>query len=219
MQQSPDCLPRHSSTTHSLSPTQSCELHPGLIELFVDGKEDSLPDAGRLDELGLGEGSVVFMLQRESWCWTECGGQVTLSEGGLVATKTGATGASWQLVTGGEPMTEGRHYWEVQLTSGKGIFAVGALRPDLWRDHGTDHMHAKDAFFIHEVRARSSGLPLPPPLALALALTPSRRRLHPRGGGLVEPLTALQHALYNLSAQCANTTLTLHSASQLPSTH
>jgi hypothetical protein len=40
------------------------DIDPGLIELFVDGKEDGLPDAGRLDELGLGSGSVVFMLHR-----------------------------------------------------------------------------------------------------------------------------------------------------------
>ena len=40
-------------------------MDPGLIELFVGGKEDGLPDAGRLDELSLGEGSVVFMLLRQ----------------------------------------------------------------------------------------------------------------------------------------------------------
>ena len=42
---------------------QLCDTDPGLIELFVDGKEDRLSDLGRLDGLGLGEGSVVFMLQ------------------------------------------------------------------------------------------------------------------------------------------------------------
>jgi hypothetical protein len=26
--------------------------------------------------------------------------------------------STWRLVTGGEPMTEGRHYWEIELTSG-----------------------------------------------------------------------------------------------------
>ena len=81
-------------------------MDPGLIELFVDGKEDGLPNSGRLDGLGLGEGSVVFMLQRVSWHWTERGSGIALSEDGLVAT-TSKTG--WQLVTGGEPMTEGRH--------------------------------------------------------------------------------------------------------------
>ena len=39
-------------------------MDPGLIELFVNCKEDELPDAGRLDELGLGTGSEVFALFR-----------------------------------------------------------------------------------------------------------------------------------------------------------
>jgi hypothetical protein len=39
-------------------------MHPGLIELFVAADENGLPDAGRLDMLGLGNGSVVFLLQR-----------------------------------------------------------------------------------------------------------------------------------------------------------
>ena len=58
------------------------DMHPDLIELFVDGTEDALPDSGRLDGLGLGEGSVVFMLQRLGWCWTAGGSGITLSEDG-----------------------------------------------------------------------------------------------------------------------------------------
>jgi hypothetical protein len=42
-------------------------MDPGLIELFVDGTENALPDSGRLDDLGLGSGSVVFMLHRPGW--------------------------------------------------------------------------------------------------------------------------------------------------------
>ena len=83
------------------------DIDPGLIELFVDGKEDGLPDAGRLDLLGLGSGSVVFMLHRLGWRWDECGSTIALSGEGLVATKDDAGS---QLVTGGSPMTEGRHY-------------------------------------------------------------------------------------------------------------
>jgi hypothetical protein len=125
------------------------DLDPGLIELFVDGKEDGLPDAGRLDALGLGSGSVVFMLHRPGWRWAECGKETTLSEDGLVAT-TPANPSDWQLVTGGLPMTEGRHYWEVELTAGdaqqQGPVLVGAVRPGL--DHDEDHQHTNDAFFI-----------------------------------------------------------------------
>ena len=108
-------------------------MDPGLIELFVDGKEDGLPDSGRLDGLGLGEGSVVFMLFRQGWRWTACGSKMALSEDGLVAT-AGSDG--YHLVTGGEPMTEGRHYWEVEITKQVKpyIFVVGAVRPGLDHD-------------------------------------------------------------------------------------
>jgi hypothetical protein len=118
-------------------------MNPGLIELFVDGKEDGLPDARRLDELGLGSGSVVFMLFRQGWRWEECGSGMALSGEGLVATKTAYTGAG-QLVTGGSPMTEGRHYWEVELTGN--CIMVGAVRPGL--DHDKEHFDTNDAYFI-----------------------------------------------------------------------
>jgi hypothetical protein len=122
-------------------------LDPGLIELFVDGKEDGLPDAGRLDELGLGSGSVVFMLHRLGWRWDACGSGMALSEDGLVATKNTD---GHQLVTGGSPMTEGRHYWEVEHTPADAAeiwFMVGAVRPGL--DHDKDHFISNDAYFIH----------------------------------------------------------------------
>ena len=45
-----------------------------------------VPDLGRLDGLGLGEGPVAFMLQRLGRRWTACRKDVTLSEDGLVAT-------------------------------------------------------------------------------------------------------------------------------------
>jgi hypothetical protein len=120
-------------------------MDPGLIELFVDGQEDGLPDSGRLDGLGLGEGSVVFMLQRAGWRWAACGSEMALSEDGLVVTK-GSRG--WRLVTGGEPMTEGRHYWEVEVTKREeGACMLGAVRPGL--DHDKDHFNTNDAYFIY----------------------------------------------------------------------
>jgi hypothetical protein len=121
------------------------DLDPSLIELFVDGKEDGLPDVGRLDALGLGSGSVVFMLFRLGWRWEECGSKTALSGEGLVATKTGN---GYQLVTGGSPMTEGRHYWEVEVTAvGLGLIMIGAVRPGL--DHGKNHHNGNDAYFIY----------------------------------------------------------------------
>jgi hypothetical protein len=121
-------------------------MDPGLIELFVDGKEDGLPDSGRLDGLGLGEGSVVFMLFRQGWRWTACGSEMALSADGLVAT---AGSDAFHLVTGGEPMTEGRHYWEVEITKrveAKFFFLVGAVRPGL--DHDKKHWDSNGAYFI-----------------------------------------------------------------------
>jgi hypothetical protein len=123
-------------------------MDPGLIELFVDGTENALPDSGRLHGLGLGSGSVVFMLQRLGWRWEACGSSVTLSGEGLVATKDSGPKP---LVTGGSPMTEGRHYWEVELTRADdkdcNIF-VGAVRPGL--DHEKDHAYydTNDAYYI-----------------------------------------------------------------------
>ena len=119
-------------------------MDPGLIELFVDGKEDGLPDAGRLDDLGLGSGSVVFMLFRLGWRWEESGSNIELSGEGLVATKAVQDYKS-HLVTGGSPMTEGRHYWEVELTAGYDNL-VGAVRPGL--DHDKDHYSTNGAHFI-----------------------------------------------------------------------
>ena len=120
------------------------DIDPGLIELFVDGKEDGLPDAGRLADLGLGSGSVVFMLHRLGWRWEACGSKMALSEDGLVATKN--TTGSVHLATGGSPMTEGRHYWEVEFTSedaARVMFMVGAVRPGL--DHDKYHAFTNDA--------------------------------------------------------------------------
>jgi hypothetical protein len=137
---------------------QACDIDPRLIELFVDGEEDSLPGAWRLDGLGLGEGSVVFMLQRAGWRWTPCAG-IALSGQGLVASRPAIAAATktidygWQLVTGGLPMTEGRHYWEVELTGGSPFVMIGAARPGM-KDHDENHncsSNACDFFSVHSV--------------------------------------------------------------------
>ena len=121
-----------------------------LIDLFVDDREEGLPDSGRLDGLGLGSGSVVFALQRAGWRWEACGGKMCLGEEGLVATKGGFGPRSRgsQLVTSGEPMMKGRHYWEMKMTKwqGEGLF-LGAVRPGLDHDemhqNGTTHTSSK----------------------------------------------------------------------------
>jgi hypothetical protein len=50
---------------HALAfPAQSCGIAVGLIALFLKGVEDALPEDGRLTQLGIGDASALFMLQR-----------------------------------------------------------------------------------------------------------------------------------------------------------
>jgi hypothetical protein len=92
---------------------------------------------------------VVFMLHRLGWRWETCGSGMTLSEDWLVAECTKAGDGLFPLVTGGSPMTEGRHYWEVEITTGAVHLnlVVGAVRPGL--DHDEDHTQTNDGYFIY----------------------------------------------------------------------
>jgi hypothetical protein len=77
--------------------------------------------------------------------WATSGSDIERSS--LVATKTAGDG--WQLATGVELMTEGRHYWELEVRScaqGCVIF-FGAVRPGL--DHEQAHHNTNDAYFIN----------------------------------------------------------------------
>jgi hypothetical protein len=136
----------------------SRDLNPDLIELFIDGNENPLPDPERLDGLGLGSGSVVFMLQRAGWRWEVCGSSLTLSEDGLLVTSDTKGSYSWQLVTGGEPMTEGRHYWEVELTQSEGNgLMIGAVRPDMDYEHGHMQQHSSHLIDVGDWSLYGSG--------------------------------------------------------------
>jgi hypothetical protein len=80
----------------------------------------------------------------------ECGSTIAISSGtGLVATKEGS---GRRLVTGGSTMTEGRHYWEVQIKAEDDweiqgcILLIGAVRPGI--DHGKSHAVADYAYYI-----------------------------------------------------------------------
>jgi hypothetical protein len=68
---------------------------------------------------------------------------VTLSEGGAVATQT--RGSYFTLTTTGTELTEGKHYWEVELLSmNMGCLFIGISRPNLnpagtyWNGDSTD---------------------------------------------------------------------------------
>jgi hypothetical protein len=80
------------------------------------------------------------------WCWEASGSQIEVSGEGLVATQTKEN--HWQLATGGEPMMEGQHFWEVEVTKSKhlSIFLLGAVRPGL--DHEKSHASSNDAYYI-----------------------------------------------------------------------
>ena len=81
-------------------------------------------------------------MQVEGWCWTTCGSVTELTEQGMVATNNGD---QEQVVTGSSPMTEGRHYWEVEINVTHGIM-VGATRPGVDHDEAPDN--DSDTYFI-----------------------------------------------------------------------
>jgi hypothetical protein len=93
-------------------------------------------------------------LLRAGWCWKECGTGVELLEHDETATKCTDDGG-YTLLTGGLPMTQGRHYWEIvinlplpsaQVPSLPTIALVGAVRPGL--DHSTSHCQSNDVYYI-----------------------------------------------------------------------
>jgi hypothetical protein len=55
--------------------------------------------------------------------------RVLLSEGGAVATQT--VNAKWSLATTETELTEGKHYWEVELVSEEMSSIIGISRPNL----------------------------------------------------------------------------------------
>jgi hypothetical protein len=133
------------------------------IELFVAGVEHALPEEARLDVLDIGDEAVVFLLLRPGWCWLQAGNDVTISEDGQDATRkfdsTEFEDDSFVggLVTGGEPMTEGRHYWETEIAACGVNCAIcfGCVRPDC--DHNLDYC-VRGAAHAHLIYAADGAL-------------------------------------------------------------
>jgi hypothetical protein len=76
-------------------------------------------------------------------------GGVTLSEGGVVATQM-HTGGSYSLTTTGTELTEGKHYWEVELlTENVGCIMIGISRPNLDPAGSYVGRDCTDGWFIH----------------------------------------------------------------------
>jgi hypothetical protein len=135
-------------------------VRTGLLrfDLFAQGAEDKLQAGATVGSLVDAPGGSValFLLQTQTvpistpqWCFDKSGSGISLSwwpRKGLVAASYGCR----SLVTSSQPMTEGRHYWEVKPTKGEPdgyccVF-VGAVRPGL--DHDKSHYDTNDAYYI-----------------------------------------------------------------------
>jgi hypothetical protein len=96
-------------------------------------EDDAEPEPLEDESMELAEGDVVAMAVKEvPLLWrTVAEGRVTLSDGGAVATQY-TSYEVWTLTTTGTELTEGRHYWEVELLSENMLdVLVGISRPNL----------------------------------------------------------------------------------------
>jgi hypothetical protein len=138
------------------TPEKRQELYK--VQVHRDGsavrEDDADPELLDDDEQKLGDGEVVALaVKAQPAVWRTCdAGEVTLSEGGTVTTKSGAEKgqSGWTLVTSGEElMTCGRHYWEVELLSESiKCILVGVSRPSLEPNGVYFRRACKDAWFI-----------------------------------------------------------------------
>jgi hypothetical protein len=95
-------------------------------------EDDAEPEPLEDESLMLKDGEVVAMAVKESpLLWrTFPADRITLSEGGAVATTTAEYNQS--LTTTGVEITEGKHYWEVELLSINMVhILIGISRPNL----------------------------------------------------------------------------------------
>jgi hypothetical protein len=99
---------------------------------------------------------VCFPHQEQPFLWrTFAADRVTLSEGGAVATQT-VKGMS--LTTTRTEITEGKHYWEVELFSEyMGYTLIGISRPNLDPTGEYYESHCTDGWFIRADYGGASG--------------------------------------------------------------
>jgi hypothetical protein len=97
-------------------------------------EDDAEPDLLDDDGLALADGAIITMAVKESpFLWrTFPDENVEVSEGGTVAKQKMNSQGEYSHVTTGIELTEGRHYWEVELLSEKmDDILVGVTRPNL----------------------------------------------------------------------------------------
>jgi hypothetical protein len=112
-------------------------------------EDDAEPEALDDERMLLADGEIVAMAVKESpLLWrTFPADHVTLSEGGAVATQTGGYDPS--LTTTGIEITEGKHYWEVELLSENvANIMIGISRPNLDPTEWYYGRNCTDGWFI-----------------------------------------------------------------------
>jgi hypothetical protein len=122
------------------------------VAVREDGKavreDDTEPELLDDDTLTLEEGALVAMAVKESpLLWRTFPDEyVELSDGGTVATHITDNDANYSHVTTRVELTEGRHYWEVELLSATmGCLFIGVTRPNL----DPEGWYSTDGWFIH----------------------------------------------------------------------
>jgi hypothetical protein len=111
-------------------------------------EDDFEPEPLNEESMLLADGAIVAMAVKElPLLWrTFPADRVTLSEGGAVATQT--TEYKHSLTTTGIELTEGKHYWEVELLSENvDIIFIGISRPNLDPTRSYHGRHHTDGWF------------------------------------------------------------------------
>jgi hypothetical protein len=112
-------------------------------------EDDAEPELLDDESMLLGDGEIVAMAVKEPpLLWrTFAAGRITLSEDGPVATHT--MQHRFSLTTTGTELTEGKHYWEVELLSEDvGHIFIGISRPNLDPTRGYYKSDCTDCWFI-----------------------------------------------------------------------
>jgi hypothetical protein len=123
------------------------ERADGLAVREDDAEPEPLDD----ESMELEDGDVVAMAVKETpLLWrTFAEGRVTVSEGGAVATQH-SIDDEMLLITTGTELTEGRHYWEVELLSeNMNNSLVGISRPNLDPTGEYFFRQCTDGWFIY----------------------------------------------------------------------
>jgi hypothetical protein len=113
---------------------------------FGKGLKAQVTGEGNCD---ISDAAAAVVLRRQGWRWAACGDFMELGGDALLLTMAGS-GDEYDLATGGDPMTEGRHYWEVELMECQNDCAMhlGAVRPGL-KHSAQGHSDTDDAYFIY----------------------------------------------------------------------